>query len=82
MGTAVARSFGTFKEEFWPHKESMCSLPPTVLLFLDGVTKITIEEYGKSCQRGCCAVLQEVCFKMFNVSYVKSIWEPGLPECS
>lgn len=80
MRAVVARSLG--KGAFWPHEASMCSLPPSALLFLDGGTKIAIEEYGKSCQGGCCAVLQEVCFKMFNVSYVKSIWELGLPECS
>lgn len=68
MGTAVAGSFGNFKDEFWPQEEPMCSLPPSLLLFLDEGAKITIEEYHGSCQRGCCAVLQEVCFKMFNVS--------------
>lgn len=51
--------FGNFKVEFWPHEEAMCSPPPSVLLFLDGGTKITIEEYHESCQRGCCALLQE-----------------------
>lgn len=45
MGTAVARSFGNYKEEFWPHEEPMCSPPPSMLLFLDGGTKISIEEY-------------------------------------
>lgn len=58
-GTAVARSFGNSKEAFWPHEEPMCSPPPSLLLFLDGGTKITIEEYHESCQRGCCALLQE-----------------------
>ena len=46
----------------------MCSPPPSMLLFLDGGTKITTEGYHESCGRGCCAVFQEICFKMFNVS--------------
>ena len=60
--------FGNFKEEFWPQEEPMCSPPPSMLLFLDGGTKITTEGYHESCRRGCCAVFQEICFKMFNVS--------------
>lgn len=60
--------FGNFKEEFWPQEEPMCSPSPSMLLFLDGGTKITTEGYHETCQRGCCAVFQEICFKMFNVS--------------
>lgn len=67
-GRSCCRSLGNIQAEFWPQEEAMCSPPPFRLLFSDGGIKIPIEEYHESCQSGCCAVLWEVCFKMFNVS--------------